>query len=95
MDFRFRPKTDWATDFNGKLNCTVSFRQCRVSQSVQGWPGAQKDLKTKLGSTVSTRLGLGILGNSFSDLAMQKSYGIMLRYQNQDKIPTTRNPFCY
>jgi hypothetical protein len=34
MDFRFRPKTDWATEFNGKLNCTVNFRQSSVSQSV-------------------------------------------------------------
>jgi hypothetical protein len=63
----------------------VSFRQSRVSQSVQGWPGAQKVLKTKLGNTVSTRHGLGTLGNPFSDLAVEKSYGIMLTHQNETK----------
>jgi hypothetical protein len=60
------PGTDWAqTEFNSKLNCTVSFRQSRVSKSVQGWPGTQKELKTKVDSTVSTRLDLGTLGNPF------------------------------
>jgi hypothetical protein len=55
----------------------------------------QKDLKTKLVSKVSTRLGLGTLGNTISDLLMQNSYGIMLRHQNQNKTPTSRNPFHY
>jgi hypothetical protein len=55
----------------------------------------QKDLMTKLGCTVRKMLGLGTLGNPLSDLAMQKSYGIMLRHQNQDKTPTSRNPFHY
>jgi hypothetical protein len=101
-DFRFwlgcivSPRTDWVqTEFNGKLNSTVSLRQSRDSQSDQGWPGSQKELKTKLGTTVSTKLGLGTLGNLFSDLVMQKSYGIMLRHQNQNKTPISRNPFCY
>jgi hypothetical protein len=87
--------TGQQTEFNVKLNSTVSFRQSGVSHSVQGWRGSQKDLKTKLGCTVSTRLVLGTLGYPFSDLAMQKSYGIMLRHQSQNKTPTSRNPFHY
>jgi hypothetical protein len=83
------------TEFHSKPNSTVSFRESRVSQSVQGWPESQKELKTKLGTTVSTRLGLRTLGNPFSDLVMQKSYGIMLRQQNQYKTPTSKNPFHY
>jgi hypothetical protein len=82
-------------EFNGKLNSTVSFRECRVSHSVQGLPGPQKELKTKLGRTLITRLDLGTLGNRFSDLRMQKSYGIMLRHQNQNKTLTFRNPLHY
>jgi hypothetical protein len=54
-----------------------------------------KELKTKLGRTVSTRLGQGILENPFSELAIQMSYGIMIRHKKQNQTPTSKNPFHY
>jgi hypothetical protein len=63
-----------------------------ASQSVQGWPGSQKELKVKVGGTVRTRLVLGTFGNLFSDLGTQNSPSNMQRHQNQNKPHTSRIP---
>jgi hypothetical protein len=90
------PRTDLATDriqWHAEQHSEFqTVKGLRISSRV-AW--ITKELKTKLSTTVSTMLVLGTLGNSFSNLVMQKSYGIRLWHQNQNKTLISRNPFHY